>query len=637
MILGQLTKPQQQFQYVGSAIDSSARVRQVIANLLRAVTANQVAATLIEGGMTSVDANSGAVVLLTDDRRALRLVHAVGRMAKAVHHERRFSLSTNFPLAEVVRSRQELWLTSPEALIAHYPDLEPEEGACSWAVLPLLVDSVVLGAVGWSFSKRGITADERAQLRTLSQAGGDAMYRAGLYDAERRARAEAEIARHNLANELASAEAERAKLLAAHAVFAAEADQDSRREELLALANDILDGVEDASEALQRVARVSLPHLGHWCEIDVLDDNNRLQRVGIAHVDPAKDRALRETERPNPSARPRLPRSLREGRPRVICSLTDGPTRAIGVPVRLLRSLRMVGLNRLMIVPLRIRGRTLGTLTFASEDLARTYSEADVALGMELGRRCAAAVEFSRLYDTAQQAAEAREEFVAATSHELRTPLSHIKGFVSTLRTTDTVWDRETHDDFLAEIEREADRLARLVENLLEMSRIDSGGLDKAARTPTYLNGLIAAGVDRVRGSLGEHPLEVQSPEDLPPVLVDGSQVERVIANLLENAAKYSPPCEPIGIIGRLAGDFVSVRIEDRGLGIPPEHVERIFEPFFREPTAGYPAKPGTGLGLAICRSIIRAQEGRIWAENRVGGGAAFVFTLPVAPPYRKV
>jgi signal transduction histidine kinase len=76
---------------------------------------------------------------------------------------------------------------------------------------------------------------------------------------------------------------------------------------------------------------------------------------------------------------------------------------------------------------------------------------------------------------------------------------------------------------------------------------------------------------------------------------------------------------------------MVGVRIEDRGLGIPPEHVERVFEPFFREPTAGYPAKPGTGLGLAICRSIVRAQQGRIWAEQRVGGGAAFVFTLPIA------
>jgi two-component system sensor histidine kinase KdpD len=142
--------------------------------------------------------------------------------------------------------------------------------------------------------------------------------------------------------------------------------------------------------------------------------------------------------------------------------------------------------------------------------------------------------------------------------------------------------------------------------------------------------------VNRVRTSLGDHSLDIRVPDDLPLVLVEALQVERVIANLLDNAAKYSPPREPISVSVRLAGDFITLRIEDRGLGIPPEHLERVFEPFFREPTGGYPAKPGSGLGLAICRSIIRSQHGRIWAEPRQGGGAAFVFTLPVATTSRR-
>jgi two-component system sensor histidine kinase KdpD len=275
-------------------------------------------------------------------------------------------------------------------------------------------------------------------------------------------------------------------------------------------------------------------------------------------------------------------------------------------------------------------------VSFASGDTNRSYGEADVALGQRLGRRCAASIDYSRLYATALQAKQARDDFVAATSHELRTPLSHIKGFVSTLRTTEVVWEPALREDFLAEIEHEADRLARLVENLLDMSRIDAGGLNPAARTATSPNALVEGGVGLVRGSLGDHWLEIQLADNLPAVLVDASQVERVIANLLDNAAKYSPPGQPIGVSGRLVGDMVSLRIEDHGLGIPPEHVERIFEPFFREPSAGYPAKPGTGLGLAICRSIIRAHDGRIWAEQRVGGGAALVVTLPVAANLRK-
>jgi two-component system, OmpR family, sensor histidine kinase KdpD len=163
------------------------------------------------------------------------------------------------------------------------------------------------------------------------------------------------------------------------------------------------------------------------------------------------------------------------------------------------------------------------------------------------------------------------------------------------------------------------------------MSRNESGGLDPSVRSVTPLRAIVEAGVDRVRTSLVDHGLDLQLPDDLPPVCVDASQVERVIANLLDNAAKYSPPAEPIRVSGRVLGDAVGLRVEDRGRGIPPEHTERIFEPFFREPTGGYPSKPGTGLGLAICRSIIRAHNGQIWAEPRSGGGAAFVFTLPIA------
>src|SRR3982074_1542772 len=118
---------------------------------------------------------------------------------------------------------------------------------------------------------------------------------------------------------------------------------------------------------------------------------------------------------------------------------------------------------------------------------------------------------------------------------------------------------------------------------------------------------------------------------------VDPAQVERVIANLLDNAAKYSPPGQPIGAFGRPSGDYVSFRTEDRGLGVPPEHLDRICELFFRAPIGGHPAKPGSGLGLAICRSIIRSQNGRIWAELRPGGGAAFVFVLPIASTSRRI
>jgi signal transduction histidine kinase len=635
-MLGQPPTTHRDLEYRVAEMDCPQRVRRVLGGLNRAITSMQVARVLVEAGAALVSATSGALVLFSNDRRGLRVAHAVGQMAGPLESTRRIDLTTRFPLADVVRSRQEIWLASREELLEHYPDLGPEAGAGSWAVLPLLVEGVVLGAVGWSLPTRGLRAEERESLRALARAGGAAMYRARLFDTERRGRAEAEIARYSLARQLESAKQERTELIAARVADIKAAELGSRSNALMAEVSATLDVADDATTALARVARLCLQVLGDWCAVDVLDAGGSLQRVAAVHVDAFHDRTLGTADARGHGPQRKLPRSLRDGRPVVSPSLRDKPATPTGLGVRQMRLLRQVGLTRLLVIPMRIRGQTVGTIAFGSTDSTTSYTTADIALAERIGRRCAASIEYTRLHRAAQREMQARDDFVASTSHELRTPLSHIKGFVSTLRTTDTIWDAETRDDFLAEIEHEADRLAKLVENMLDMSRIDSGGVDASVRSATMPSALVTAGIERVGSSLGAHSLEIQVPEDLPPVLVDSSQVERVLANLLDNAAKYSPPGEPIGLVGRLAGDSVNLRVEDRGLGIPPEHLERVFEPFFREPTGGYPAKPGTGLGLAICRSIIRAQGGRIWAEQRAGGGAAFVFTLPVVAGNRR-
>ena len=136
-------------------------------------------------------------------------------------------------------------------------------------------------------------------------------------------------------------------------------------------------------------------------------------------------------------------------------------------------------------------------------------------------------------------------------------------------------------------------------------------------------------GLVRVRGLVGEHPVLVDIPAELPLVEVDAAQLEHVVANLVENAAKYAPPGTPIHIDGRLADGEVQLRVEDEGPGIPPEHLERAFDKFFRARSTAASGIPGTGLGLAICRGIVEVHAGRVWAENRAGGGARFVVALP--------
>jgi two-component system sensor histidine kinase KdpD len=227
-----------------------------------------------------------------------------------------------------------------------------------------------------------------------------------------------------------------------------------------------------------------------------------------------------------------------------------------------------------------------------------------------------------------QQAVRVRDEFLAATSHELRTPLAHIKGFVSTLRQADVEWDEATRQDFLGEIEREADRLSHLIGNVLDISRLESGRLAGDC-APTTAGALLAGGLERMRGLLAGRSVVVDAPPNLPELSVDATQVEGVIANVLENATKYTPAGSPLRLSASLVDGGVELRVEDEGPGIPPEDLERIFEKFVRGSVRSA-SVPGTGLGLAICRGIISAHGGRMWAENSPSGGAAFVMWLPL-------
>jgi two-component system, OmpR family, sensor histidine kinase KdpD len=282
-------------------------------------------------------------------------------------------------------------------------------------------------------------------------------------------------------------------------------------------------------------------------------------------------------------------------------------------------------------VPLRARGHTLGAITLLSTVSQRRYAPDDLALAEEVARRMAIALDNAWLYQQTQQAVRVRDQFLASASHDLRTPLSHIKGYVSTLLQTDVDWDERARRDFLIETERATDRLDRLIGDLLDMSRIESGGLDSGARVPTEPVALVAAGLDRVRGLLGDRALVVDVPAALPRVAVDAAQLERVLANLVENAAKYSPAEGTIRVACTCTDGELELQVEDEGAGIPPEHIDRIFEKFFRSEAAKRSEASGTGLGLTICRGIVRAHGGRIWAENRPGGGARFVVALPLS------
>jgi two-component system sensor histidine kinase KdpD len=250
----------------------------------------------------------------------------------------------------------------------------------------------------------------------------------------------------------------------------------------------------------------------------------------------------------------------------------------------------------------------------------------------------ASSLERTRFAEEAQRsevAAEAerlRSSLLSSVSHDLRTPLGVITGATSTLLQDGSPLDPASRRDLLESVHEEAERLNRLVRNLLEMTKIASGAIEPKKEWHP-LDEIVGVALNRLDARMQGRPVTVDLARDLPPIPLDPVLVEQVFLNLLENALKYTPPGSPIDIRASTAPGAVLVEIADRGPGIPPSEQEQVFEKFYRlkrEVSDG-----GAGLGLAICRGIIEAHGGKMWVEERAGGGASFRLTLPIdqAPP----
>jgi two-component system sensor histidine kinase KdpD len=224
-----------------------------------------------------------------------------------------------------------------------------------------------------------------------------------------------------------------------------------------------------------------------------------------------------------------------------------------------------------------------------------------------------------------------RSALLSSVSHDLRTPLSSIKAAASSLLQEDVQWDEETRSSFVQAIEREADRLNRLVGNLLDMSRIEGGAL-RSEKEWYPLDELVHDVLGHMHLLLQGREIRVTIPEDLPPVELDYLQMDQVLTNLLENAERHTPAATPIEIEVEKIDEHIEVCIGDYGPGVPAEDRERIFDKFYRvlSTRQGRNSTMGSGLGLAVCRGLVEAHGGHIWVENREGEkGVIFHFTLP--------
>jgi len=318
----------------------------------------------------------------------------------------------------------------------------------------------------------------------------------------------------------------------------------------------------------------------------------------------------------------------------------DGNERAVGQWVHEHRQPAGLGTSTLpgasaLYVPLLASRGALGTFGVRPVDRDAFASPEQFHQLETFVNQTALALERAQLAEEARQAevsAETerlRNSLLSSVSHDLRTPLATITGAASTLLEAGLTLDGKTQRELIESVRDEADRLNRLVQNLLEMTQLDAGTL-KVTRDWHPIEEVVGAALNRLRKRLGDRPLNLKVPADLPLVPMDDVLIEQVLVNLLDNALKYTPPGSPITIVATAADGRLTVEVADKGPGLPPGQEDRVFERFYRADSS---RGRGVGLGLAICRGIVRAHDGRIWAQNLPGGGVAFLFTLPVGDP----
>jgi signal transduction histidine kinase len=324
---------------------------------------------------------------------------------------------------------------------------------------------------------------------------------------------------------------------------------------------------------------------------------------------------------------------LRSARSILEPDLPDSTLVAAALDDEHLKIMRELQFRSVMIVPLLTLERTLGALTLMSGASGRRFDEADLAIAEDLAKRAALAINNAALYRESRETAEklrranaAKDEFLGLVSHELKTPITTILGNAELLEKRAGLLDEESQAEALADVRTDAERLNRVIDNLLVLARIEAG--EEIAAEPLSLLPLSKRICDEhARRHEGR---DIVLRAEHAPVLVSAhhDHVELVLRNLLSNAEKYSCRTMPIELEVSSGSDLVSVSVLDRGVGIPHEEVGAVFTAFYR--SSRTPAdKPGFGIGLAVCKRLIEAQGGEIWARRRDGGGSEFGFSLP--------
>jgi PAS domain S-box-containing protein len=417
----------------------------------------------------------------------------------------------------------------------------------------------------------------------------------------------------------------------------------------------------DYEETLRRVADLAVPTLADWCAVDVIDDRGGLQRLGVAHVDPAKVRLAQELAArypDTPSSTDGRWQVAKTQNPMLLGEITDDQIVAAARDAEHLAILRSLEMHSMIVVPLVARGQSLGTISLVAAESGRRYGPRELAVAEDLAVRAALAVDNARLYYEAQEQARVhvelnaalrsamnqlehslrtRDEFLASAAHDLKNPLASMKGIAQLLQRRIRANDASIEpklkgilEEALKRIDNVASRATSQVEELLDIARMQMGRPLDLDLNPTDVVQLAREAIAEQDTRSELHQLAVES--ELPSLigLWDGRRLSRAIGNLLDNAIKYSPEGGPVRVRVEQQDGAALLSIEDHGVGIPAEDLERVFQRFERG-TNVIGEISGTGIGLASARHIVESHGGSISATSAVGQGTTFVVRLPIS------
>ena len=487
-------------------------------------------------------------------------------------------------------------------MVAALKDAYAQEGIASMIVFPLRIRGQRTGTLAfYHHRRRSYSAVDVRVGSALASVSAAAISNAELYEEQRRAHERAEYAR--------------------------------RQSAFLAEAGTALSASLDYEQTLAAVARLAVPTIADWCAVDIVGPRGALQRLAVAHVDPAKveyARMLEEKYPADPHAPGGVHQVIREGEPVMMSRIPASLLEAAARDEEHRRIITALGLTSYMSVPLLAGSRAFGAITFVTAESGREYTDADLQFAREIAARASLAVQNARAFAQANDANRLKDEFLATLSHELRTPLNAVLGYARMLRQGSVPSERI--QPALEVVERNATGLKQIIEDVLDVSRIVTGRLRLNVDTvdlPSLLHEacaavMPAADAKRVRVETIIDPLHAT-------VSGDPDRLLQIAWNLLANAIKFTPRGGKVQVRLARVNSHVEISVSDTGQGIAPEFLPYVFDRFRQGDATFTREHGGLGLGLAIARQLAELHGGTMHAASEgLGKGATFTLKLPL-------